>query len=43
MNVDDMLYERLMQALLGRSGDPRTIFRTMIQAKRNKIFWELHQ
>jgi len=41
MNLDDMLYERLMQALLGRGGNPRTIFRTMVQTKRNQIFWEL--
>ena len=41
MNVDAMLYERLMQALLGKGGNPRTIFRTMVQVKRNQIFWEL--
>jgi len=43
MNLDDMLYERLMQALLGKGGNPRTVFRTIVQAKRNQIFWELHQ
>ena len=41
MNVDAMLYERLMQALLGKGGNPRTIFCTMVQVKRNQIFWEL--
>jgi hypothetical protein len=41
MNVDDILYERLMQALLGKGGNPRSIFRTMVRVKRNQIFWEL--
>ena len=42
MNIDDILYERLMQALLGKGGNPRSIFRTMVEVKRNQIFWELH-
>jgi hypothetical protein len=41
MNIDDILYERLMQALLGKGGNPRSIFRTMVEVKRNQIFWEL--
>ena len=41
MNVDDILYERLMQAVLGKGGNPRSIFRTMVEVKRNQIFWEL--
>ena len=41
MNIDDILYERLMQTLLGKGGNPRSIFRTMIEIKRNQIFWEL--
>ena len=43
MNIDDILYERLMQAVLGKGGNPRSIFRTMVLVKRNQIFWELHQ
>jgi hypothetical protein len=42
MNLDDILHEKLMQALLGKGGNPRSIFRTMVQVKRNQIFWELH-
>jgi len=42
MNLDNILHEKLMQALLGQGGNPRTIFRTMVQVKRNQIFWELH-
>ena len=40
MNLDDILHEKLMQALLGR-GNPRTVIRTMVQIKRNEIFWKL--
>ena len=42
MNLDAILHEKLMQALLGKGGNPRSIFRTMVQVKRNQIFWELH-
>ena len=41
MNIDDILHEHLMQALLGKGGNPRTIFRIMMQVNRNQIFWEL--
>jgi hypothetical protein len=41
MNLDEMLHERLMQALLGRGGNPRDVFRTWVQIKRNEIFWKL--
>jgi hypothetical protein len=41
MNLDDVLYKKLMQALLGKGGNPRSIFRIMVQVKRNQIFWEL--
>ena len=41
MNLNDILYERLMQALLDKGGNPRSIFRTMVEVKRNQIFWEL--
>ena len=40
MNLDDILHERLMQALLGR-GNPRAVFRKMVEVKRNQIYWEL--
>jgi hypothetical protein len=42
MTLDQLLHEQLMRALLGRGGDPRSVFRTMIQVKRNEIFWKLH-
>jgi hypothetical protein len=41
MNLDQLLHDELMRALLGR-GNPREVFRTMMQLKRNQIFWELH-
>jgi len=41
MNLDDLLHEQLMQALLGRGGNPRDVFRTRAQVKRNEIFWKL--
>jgi hypothetical protein len=41
MNLDDILYERLMQALLKGRGNPRDVFRTMVEVKRNQIYWEL--
>jgi len=43
MNLDDILHEKLMQALLHGRGNPRTVFHTMVQVKRNQLFWELHQ
>jgi len=41
MDLDKLLHEQLMQAVLGR-GNPRDVFRTIMQIKRNQIFWELH-
>ena len=41
MNLDEIFHEKLMQALLGRGGNPRAVFRTMMQIKRNEIFWKL--
>lgn len=41
MNLDSLLHDELMRAVLGRGGNPREVFRTMMQIKRNKIFWEL--
>ena len=41
MNLDDLFHEKLMQSLLGRGGNPRDIFRTMVKVKRNEIFWKL--
>jgi hypothetical protein len=41
MNLDQLLHETLMRALLGKGGNPRMIFRIMIEVKRNQIFWEL--
>ena len=41
MNVDDILYEQLMRAVLGKGGNPRNVFRTMVEVKRNQIYWEL--
>jgi hypothetical protein len=40
MNLDKLLQEQLMQALLGR-GNPREVFRKMVEIKRNEIFWKL--
>jgi hypothetical protein len=40
MNLDALLQEQLMKAVLG-GGNPRAVFRTMVQVKRNQIFWEL--
>jgi hypothetical protein len=40
MNLDQLLHNQLMQAVLGR-GNPREVFRTIVQIKRNQIFWEL--
>ena len=37
MDLDKLLHEQLMQAVLGR-GNPRDVFRTMMQIKRNEIF-----
>ena len=41
MNLDKLLHDQLMQVLL-RGGSPRAVFRTILQIKRNEIFWELH-
>jgi hypothetical protein len=41
MNLDQLLHEQLMQALLGR-GNPRLVFRKIVEIKRNEIFWKLH-
>jgi hypothetical protein len=41
MNLDEILHEQLMQALLGRGGSPRDVFRVRVQIKRNEIFWKL--
>lgn len=41
MSLDALLQEQLMKAVLGR-GNPRAVFRTMVQVKRNEIFWKLH-
>jgi hypothetical protein len=41
MNLDEMLHKQLMQALLGRGGNPRDVFRARVQIKRNEIFWKL--
>ena len=41
MMLDQLLHDELMRALLGRSGNPRRIFRTQVRVKRNEIFWEL--
>ena len=41
MNLDALLQEQLMQAVLGHGGNPRAVFRTMMQIKRNEIFWKL--
>jgi hypothetical protein len=41
MNLDKLLHEQLMQTLLYGRGNPRLVFRTMIEIKRNQIFWEL--
>ena len=30
-----------MQALLGRGGNPRAVFCTMVEIRRNEIFWKL--
>jgi hypothetical protein len=40
MNLDKLLHDQLMQALL-QGGNPRAVFRTMVQVKRNEIFWKL--
>jgi hypothetical protein len=42
MMLDQLLHAQLMQALLGRGGNPREVFRTIQQIKRNQIFWELN-
>jgi hypothetical protein len=42
MNLDAILHEKLMQALLGKGGNPRLVFRKMVEIKRNEIFWKLH-
>jgi hypothetical protein len=41
MNLDDVFHEKMMQAILGRGGNPRDVFRTMVEVKRNQIYWEL--
>ena len=41
MNLDQVLHEKLMQALLGRGGNPRAVFRKMVEIRRNEIFWKL--
>jgi hypothetical protein len=41
MNLDDVFHDMMMQALLKGRGNPRTVFRTMMQVKRNEIFWKL--
>jgi hypothetical protein len=41
MNLDELLHEKLMQAVLGKGDNLRDVFRTMVQVKRNEIFWEL--
>ena len=40
MNLDDILHEKLMQALLHGRVNPRAVFRTMVEIKRNEIFWK---
>lgn len=41
MNLDNVFHEKMMQALLNGRGNPRAVFRTMMQVKRNEIFWKL--
>jgi hypothetical protein len=41
MNLDNILHEKLMQSLLHGRGNTRSVFRTMVEIKRNQIFWEL--
>ena len=41
MNLDELLHNALMQALLRARGNPRDVFRKMVEIKRNQIFWDL--
>jgi hypothetical protein len=41
MNLDNVFHHMMMQALLKGRGNPRTVFRTMMQVRRNEIFWKL--
>ena len=41
MNLDNVFHDMMMQALLKGRGNPRAVFRTMMQVKRNEIFWKL--
>jgi hypothetical protein len=41
MMLDSLLHAELMRALLGRGGNPRDLFRKIVEIKRNEIYWEL--